>query len=214
MRGDSYARRTDENGGYAPDSSAHPECELQSQRVTARSPCHFLRSHDTEGSTEAERRAAQTTERRDWRRGRLRDAIAVRELTQCIWDVFGDVRSWYGQPPIEQLWGDRDGAGPLCVRCHPARLRWSGRPSSTVMAPEPSAGSSTTCSTSTSSRSPSPTATSCQREGSLRCVDQGQARRALRDGAADPAVRSIPAHLISSLIGEEPAHRHRADRAR
>lgn len=54
-----------------------------------------------------EQLAVDSTDRKDWRRGRLRDAIAVRELTKCIWDLFCDVLSWYGQPAIDQLWDDR-----------------------------------------------------------------------------------------------------------
>ena len=58
---------------------------------------------------EEERLAVDSTNRKDWRRGRLRDAIAVRELTKCIWDLFSQVLSWYGQPGIDELWGtDRD----------------------------------------------------------------------------------------------------------
>jgi len=60
--------------------------------------------------TTKEQSAVDSTDRKDWRRGRLRDAIAVRELTMCIWDLFGDVLSWYGQPTIEELWGDRRGS--------------------------------------------------------------------------------------------------------
>lgn len=94
--------------GWSPDAAWQTAAQrAESERVQAGL---FDAVHRGEGSTEAERRAAETTDRRDWRRGRLRDAIAVRELTQCIWDVFGDVLSWYGQPSIEQLWGDRDGA--------------------------------------------------------------------------------------------------------
>jgi hypothetical protein len=40
-----------------------------------------------------EQLAVDSTEREDWRRGRLRDAIAVRERTKCIWDLFRDVLS-------------------------------------------------------------------------------------------------------------------------
>lgn len=94
--------------GWSPDAAWQTALQrAESERVQAGL---FDAVHQGEGSTEAERRAAEATDRRDWRRGRLRDAIAVRELTQCIWDVFGEVLSWYGQPSIEQLWGDRDGA--------------------------------------------------------------------------------------------------------
>jgi hypothetical protein len=56
-----------------------------------------------------EQLSVDTTDRKDWRRGRLRDAIAVRELTKCIWDLFGQVLSWYGQPGVDELLGnDRD----------------------------------------------------------------------------------------------------------
>ena len=95
-------------GGWSPDAAWQTAVQrAESERVQAGL---FDAVHQGVGSTEAERLAAHTADRRDWRRGRLRDAIAVRELTRCIGDVFGEVLSWYGQPSLEQLWGDRTGA--------------------------------------------------------------------------------------------------------
>jgi len=55
-----------------------------------------------------EQLAVDSTDRKDWRQGRLRDAIAVRELTQSIGDLLGETLSRYGQGvTIDQLWGDR-----------------------------------------------------------------------------------------------------------
>jgi len=70
--------------------------------------------------TAEEQLAVDSTDRKDWRKGRLRDAIAVRELTKCIWDLFGDVLSWYGRPTIEQLWGDERHQGRAFIRQMPS----------------------------------------------------------------------------------------------
>jgi len=43
-----------------------------------------------------EQLAVDSTDRKNWRRGRLRDAIAVRELTQSIGDLFSEALSRYG----------------------------------------------------------------------------------------------------------------------
>ena len=69
----------------------------------------FEAVHTGVASNDEQQLAVNTTDRKNWRRGRLRDAIAVRELTKCIGDSFGQVLSWYGQPGIGELWGnDRD----------------------------------------------------------------------------------------------------------
>jgi len=70
--------------------------------------------------TAEEQLAVDSTDRKDWRKGRLRDAIAVRELTKCIWDLFGDVLSWYGRPAIEQLWREERHQGRAFIRQMPS----------------------------------------------------------------------------------------------
>lgn len=70
--------------------------------------------------TAEEQLAVDSTDRKDWRKGRLRDAIAVRELTKCIWDLFSDVMAWYGRPTIEQLWGDERDQGRAFIRQMPS----------------------------------------------------------------------------------------------
>jgi hypothetical protein len=67
-----------------------------------------------------EQLAVDSTDRKNWRRGRLRDAIAVRELTKCIWDLFCDVLSWYGQPAIDQLLGDNRHQARAFIRQMPS----------------------------------------------------------------------------------------------
>lgn len=55
--------------------------------------------------------ALHSTAHKKWRQGRLRDALTVRELTQSIWDLFGETLSRYGPGvTIEQLLGDRSQA--------------------------------------------------------------------------------------------------------
>lgn len=60
--------------------------------------------------TAGEQSAVDGNDGRDWRKGRLRDLLAVRELLGCVPDSFERVLCWYGRPSYEQLWGDRDGA--------------------------------------------------------------------------------------------------------